>query len=58
MRLRASHIPPRTPCTRTASSAYAEQLGLKRQCASGPKKAVFAGEITRRYRRAPEIKIY
>jgi hypothetical protein len=38
--------------------AYSEQLGVKRQWASGPNKAVFAGDITQRYKRAPEIRMY
>jgi hypothetical protein len=48
MRLMASQLPASAPCVRTASNAKAEQLGVNRQRAAGPKMSDFAGEITRR----------
>ncbi len=58
IRFRASHVPARAPCARMDSMAYSEQLGVKRQPASGPNKSALAGEITRRYRRTPKTRMY
>jgi hypothetical protein len=48
MRFTASQLPARAPWRRRASSAYSEQLGVKRHRPSGPNRTVFAGEITQR----------
>jgi len=48
MRFSASQPPGSAPWMRTASSAYSEQLGVKRQPLSGPNANIFAGEITQR----------
>jgi hypothetical protein len=45
MRLVASHAPLTAPCTRNASMAYAEQVGVYRQPPMAPNKNVCAGEI-------------
>jgi hypothetical protein len=57
MRFSANTLPLHAPCRRTASKAYAEQLGVKRHWLSGPNKNVFAGEITQRYTRTPKTKM-
>src|SRR2546428_7572599 len=40
-----------------ASRAYSEQLGVKRQPASGPNKKAFAGDRSVRYRRRAKTKM-
>jgi hypothetical protein len=48
MRLMASQLPASAPWRLTASKAYSEQLGVKRQRPSGPNTNTLAGEITQR----------
>jgi hypothetical protein len=56
MRLAASALPVSAPCACTASSAYCEQVGVKRQPLA-PNKKICAGEIVRRYARTAKIKM-
>jgi hypothetical protein len=46
MRFTAIQLPASAPWRRTASSAYAEQLGVNRQRPNGPNTRVFAGDST------------
>jgi hypothetical protein len=46
--LAASQLPEIVPRERTASIAYCEQVGVKRQPALEPNKKICAGEITQR----------
>src|SRR5262249_43970259 len=52
-RTAASFAPDTTPCSRMASIAYCEQVGVKRQPKPmGPSAAVKTGEMAKRYRRS------
>jgi len=48
MRFAVSQLPASAPCTRKASKAYCEHVGVKRQPPSEPNKKVFAGERVQR----------
>jgi len=51
MRLAASQLPAIAPCVRTASAAYWEQVGVKRQPAWGPNNTPCIGDTVQRYTR-------
>jgi len=57
MRFDAKNIPAIAPRERIASTAYCEQVGVKRQPAVGPKRKICAGEIVQRYARITETKM-
>ena len=57
IRFTASQPPAMAPCSRTASIAYCEHVGVKRQPPMGPKRKTCAGEIVQRYARMTRIKI-
>ena len=57
MRFAASQEPFSVPCVFSASKPYSEQLGVKRHCASGPHKKVFAGDSVQRYTCTAAIKM-
>ena len=48
IRFADNQLPASAPCSCNASSAYAEQLGVKRQPAYDPNKKLFAGDSVQR----------
>lgn len=57
MRFTVSPLPATAPCSRMASMAYCEQVGVKRQPAFTPKIKDCAGEIVQRYNWIVKIKM-
>ena len=58
MRFAASQLPVTDPWILTASAAYCEQVGVKRQPADGPNNSVCNGETVHRYTFTSAIKIF